>query len=601
MGFIESIRGAFTGSSSALDEARAELRILKDNEGLLHEKIADLELAIDDQGWQALAGLSEFDFSRGGLQKLIELSRRYYIKNPIINRAVNLQAYYVFGQGITIHHEGDLDEVLQGYITHPANQRTLFSADAMMSNERTQRVEGNFFLRIFRDTTSGRVEFRKLRIDEMKDVLCNPEDRDEPWFYLRQWTDLDGVDHEVLYPDWRHERARRLDDEYTHAGHGQDEYRGVRIEWETPVLHRKTGAFGDMKFGVPEVYAALDWVRSYKESLEDYRSTVKSLARWAWKMKTGGGSAQLQAAQRLLASTLGDNGSWDEDNPAPTTGAMFAYTGDLDLRAVDISKAVIDPDGFRRLMLMAASALGLPETFFGSTDGTFATAKTLDRPTELAFRARQDFWADVFRDCLTICVECAAEAPGGKVSSGGYDEITGRMKLRAGGKDVKLHIEVDYPPILQKDVQAQMAALVQLLSLNGQPLQVMNDGPTILRLGLTALGEDDIEKTVELFYPKDGSESKARPIETFEAPPTPAEKNAQPEPDPALNPFLPQRGVNPTGAKSPGAPAGGPDRTPPGDQAAGRSQESDDESQARVEFMRSLIELRRQMSADERP
>ena len=65
---------------------------------------------------------------------------------------------------------------------------------------------------------------------------------------------------------------------------------------------------------------------------------------------------------------------------------------------------------------MVAAATGLPESFFGDVSvGTLATARSLDRPTELKFHSRQTLWADVLRDLLGYVIDQAVTAPRGQL------------------------------------------------------------------------------------------------------------------------------------------------------------------------------------------
>jgi hypothetical protein len=283
-----------------------------------------------------------------------------------------------------------------------------------------------------------------------------------------------------------------------------------------------------MDFGIPETYAAQDWARAYKEALEDHKKIVKSLSKWAWALKTNGNRAMVDAAAKSLQSTLGSDATgWIEGNPAPVGGSIAVTGGNTSLEAVDVSKANVDPESFRRLQLMVCAAFGIPETFMGDANvGNLATSTSLDRPTELKFKDRQTLWASIIQDILTIVIEAAARAPGNdNCHAMDYDPITGQLRITATDSDsdepIAMTVTVDFPPILQRDVQAQMQALVTAVTMNGQPIQVMNDGPTLIRLIATALGIDNTDKIVELFYPADDSDSKARPIETYSGPPTP--------------------------------------------------------------------------------
>jgi len=624
VGILSALRGddgsAEKPAEVVLEKAVLEIAALSANEEIFQERIAELELALEDREWTKMAGGNEeFQFTRTGLDDIIHMSRLYYLKNPVIKRPVDLQAVYVWGQGVSIHAEGAVDEVVQGFLADPSNRRSFCGHDALMDSERRMRVEGNLFLRFFINPTSGRVQVRRLPVEEIRAVIFNPEDHDEPWFYLRAIKRKGQKDKFVAYPDWRYARMRKLEkDEARGAGISMDalaDYEDAVIEWETPVMHRKVGGFGDMDFGVPETYAAIDWARAYKSALEDYKKTVKSLATWAWKMKMGGGQTQLNAAAAALGTTFGTtNGTdqWTEENPTPTAGSLMGLLGDNDLRAIDVSKAAVDPDGFRRLLLMAASAMGMPEIYYGAAEGSFATAKSMDRPTELQFRDRQALWSEILIEVLTIAVEAAATAPkNGTLSSAGYDDITGLMKLRAGGKDIELEIDVDFPPILQKDPQEYLQALTTFTTQNGQAVQALNDGPTLYRMALTALGVDNVEEVIDKFYPKDGGEPETQPIVTYEAPKSPAEVELENEDNAKLelDKIAAQKAMLAQGplGNQPTAqgPAGAGNKAPVGRGGANavappaaRESESDiDEAQARIEFMRSLMEMRREVAA----
>lgn len=522
----ESAKSQIHGLASAAMEAAAR----SDN---LEEAIAELELAIEDRGWKQLQGLpSDFQFSRGALDNIIRMSRLYYLKNPLIKRAVDLQTYYVWGQGVTIRGETALDEVVQNFILDQSNQGSLSGHQAMMRNERTLAIDGNLFFDFFTDANTGRVQVRTVCVDEIRTIVRNPDDFSDVWYYERRWNRSD-VDPDTgtsvttpmvaYYPDWRYarrlniEHARNLADGIAEDDVQMETYAGQRIAWESPLMHIKTGNTAEMDFGVPEVYAALDWARAYKEALEDYKKIIKSLSKWAWNLKTGGNRAMVDAAVTKLNSTLGSttDGYYDETNPAPVGGSVFVSGGATDLSAIDVSNAVVDPEGFRRLMMMACSALGIPESFMGDAAvGAAATAKTLDRPTELKFRDRQTLWKGVFVDVLLIALEAAARAAGNDlVHVGGIRPGSDRMKfVGKGGAVLDGFVTIDFPSILQRDVQEQVQALVTGVTMNGQPLQLMNDGPTLVRVLATALGMDDVDDIVQLFYPSDDSEPKAKPL-----------------------------------------------------------------------------------------
>jgi hypothetical protein len=597
-----------------------EVAAQANNEEVFQERIAELEIALEDRGWKRIGGmLNDFQFDRGALDDIIHMSRLYAIKNPAIKRPVNLQAIYVWAQGFTVKsHDPVIDEVVQSFLADPSNLKSFCGHDALMDAERRQRVEGNTFWRFFTNLSTGRVQVRRLPVEEIRAVIKNPDDATEVWFYIRSFLKADKT-VTYAYPDWEFARRRDMD-----RGSGGDElltgdaeyttkvledYPDATIDWEHPVYHKKTGGFADMDMGIPETYAAIDWARAYKEALEDYKKTIKSLAKWAWKMKSGGGNSQLQAAATALGTTFGTTDDmFPETNPAPVAGSVAAMLAHNDLEAIDVSKAAVNPDGFRRILLMAAMAMDLPETYFGAADATFATAKSMDRPTELAWKDRQTMWAGIFGDILGIAVEAAAKSAGfPKLKADGYD-INGTMKLVADGTAVAFSVDIKFPPILQVDIKDWMQSLVNFVTMNGQSMQVLNDGPTLLRLALNALGSEDIEEIVSKFYPDEG-EPTNKLVDTFKGPLTPEETNQQDidkaKTDAAIAKIKTDTAAGTLGnqpnAQGP-AGAGNQSRQGRGGQdstARSPAREAAEvaESQARMEFMEALLAMRNELAA----
>ena len=468
-------------SSDPRVQQLAEAVSLSDNLAeLLQERIADLELALEDAGWQRALGAGEQEFTRDGLRRICALSRLNFLKNPLIGRGVLLQAAYVFGQGMSIQSEDrETNTIIQAFLDNPANQEELTSHEARMLKEQDLAVLGNLFF-VFFTAVNGDVTIRTIDADEVEDIICNPEDARERWFYKRVWTTraidlatgtIRGERKTAYYPDWRYNPK---------DGSRVTTIGGDPVMWESPVKHVKVGGLSSMRFGVPETYRAIDWAKAYKEFLEDRATVGRALSRFAWSLTSSGGPRGVQAAKARLSSTLGTGGQ--ESNPGPLPGSTFIGAGDSKLQAMNVAGATINPDEGRRFLLMVCSATGLPETFFGDVSvGTLATAKSLDRPTELKFRDRQTLWADTFKDILGYAVQRKRGGSSGGVIS---DEV------RA------VQIDVDFPALLEHDVAETVSAIVAAATLDGKAPAGTITGEQLVRLLLTALGVDDVDEIV---------------------------------------------------------------------------------------------------------
>lgn len=489
--------------TSELTSAPTEAEALAWENEYLRETLSTLELQLESQGWQTLSGTLENEFSIEGLRAIRALARMYWLKNPLIRRGVDVQAYYVFGQGVEISAaDEELDEVVQEFVVDAKNQDELFSHAALLMKERELQLFGDLFFVLFADTSTGRVRIRTIPPDEIDDIICNPDDAKDPWWYRRVWQERavsgPGRARTTYYRDWRYSGGKKPDGETETA----------------PIYHVKVGGLSDMKFGVSEVYAALDWAKAYKSFLEDWATIVRAYSRFAWNL-TVPTKAGIVTAKAKLSTTIGSSGS-SETNPPPVTGSTFIGQPGVSMQPMRTAGATTSAEDGRRLMLMVASTMGLPESFFGDVSvGNLATARSLDRPTELKMASRQSFWRDVLQALLAYVVEQAVRA--GVVKGRVIEDTDGTPTIELppldGEEDRDLTINVDFPPILEHDVAASVEAIVKAATLGGSALASTIDAETVTRLLLTALGEQDIQAIMDVIYPKD-EDGNPLPVET---------------------------------------------------------------------------------------
>lgn len=460
---------------------------------LLQERLAELEMAIFNDGWARLGQQFEREFSRDAIGQIAYLARLYYLKNPLVRRSVNVQAFYVFGQGVTISHSDEaVRTVIEVFLADAGNQAELTRNQSMLTKERLLQLTGNVFFVLFA-TPEGRVQVRSIPLDEIMEIVCDPDDARRPWFYKRVWTRM-AIDGEgtptqevktAWYPDWRYEPKAKL------AQIGD-----APVRWESPLYHMRAGGLDDMQFGVAEVYPQIDWAQAYKEFLEDWATLSRAYSRFAHKLSVQGGARGVAAAKSKLATTFAATGSGGgETNPPPVVGSTFVAGQGVDLTTLRIGGANVSAEDGRRLLLMVAAGAGLPETFYGDASvGTVATAKSLDRPTELQMRSRQTLWADVFRDLLSFVIRKAVQA--GKLPGTVKADSDGTPTVTLVG-DVKAEATVQFPPLLEHDVAEQVGAIVMAATLDGKsPAGTMNE-ETLVRLLLTALGVEDVRTVLD--------------------------------------------------------------------------------------------------------
>lgn len=479
-----------TFTETAGPDRLTEVERLLENETavreLLAESITELELALEDVGWQRDLLTAGAEFSRAGLGRIIQISRLMRIKNPLVRRAIRVWSFYVWGQGVEVKaRDPQINTVVQTFLDDRGNQAELFGHAARSECERTLHTDANLFFTLHTNPKTGHVRVRSIPVDEIVDVIRNPDDRTEPWFYIREWdqTQIDGTVRrlKMYYPDWRYRPTQR-----------PRSVNRVEVVWDTPVYHLSVGGLKGAKFGIPEVYSALDWAKAHTQFLEQTATIWSSLARFAWKA-TGSKKARTTAKDRL-GSTFAQGGQ-GETNPPPVAGAVALTPTGGDLVPINKSGATIDPEDGKVLRLMVGAATDLPDTILsGDPDqGNLATASTLDRPTELAMRDRQMLWADVYRDLIGYQVLQAAKArrarrlPGARVV---LDPVLDD-ELVVFPEGIDATVDVSFPSILEQDMPAVVKAIVEAAGVPGVP------GETVVRLILVALGVEDVDELMD--------------------------------------------------------------------------------------------------------
>lgn len=440
---------------------------------ILESRLGDLERQIAEQGWNRIDGSAGNEFSRDALDSIVELARVMYLKNPVINRAVEIGALYVWGQDLS--HSAE-DEAVEAVVDRfwKDNRATLTGQQASRLIEVELQVTGNLFIALFPDMITGSVRVRGVPMEEIRQIISNPEDRTDVWYYRRVWTEqgTDGTSKQrtAYYPDWQYRPTNKPDtmDDLS-AG-------TVDVRWDSPILHVKSGAFQHWRWGVPEIYAALDWAKAYKEQLEDDATRSRALARFAWQLTTKGGRSGVAAAKSKLGTTYaGAGGANVETNPPPTSGSTFISTEGIDLKPMQVAGATLNPDHSRPARLMAAAALGIPDHFYDADVGNFATSKTLDRPTELRFNERRNMWRDTLGDLIQWVIDADLNATRGILPK----------SLPEKSRDVDL----TWPDLLESDVTSRVGAI-------STAAPYIPDDLTS-RLMMSALNVEDVDSEME--------------------------------------------------------------------------------------------------------
>lgn len=450
---------------------------------MLQESIADRLLAREDAGWQRLGFEAEISFTRPALGDNAKLCRAMAITNPMLKRGISLRTAYIWGSGVEIHaratgqndanpEEQDVDDLVQTFLADPDTIRVLTGATARIQNERTLATDGNLFAALWTDRSTGKVRPRLIPFDEITEVISNPEDRADRWFFLRQHVvqvtepgtlpNTNRVRREtrrVLYPSIDYRPSSR-----------PDSWDGVPIEWDAPVAEMQVNGLDTWDFGIGDASAVLAWARAYSDLLTDWARLFKALSRFAFRTSNPTSRAAKQAANAQRSA--------DQSLPAPNgqggpAGATVHLGQNQILEAVPKTGAIIDADSGRPIAAMVAAGLDVPVTMLLSDPGVTgarAMGETLDKPTDLMATQRRDEWADYLRRILGYVIDMSAKAPGGQLKRRRVvrDRATGRETVELAG-DTDRTIEITWPDLSELSLKELVDAIVAADDTNKLP------------------------------------------------------------------------------------------------------------------------------------
>jgi hypothetical protein len=506
-------------------ELKEDNAIKSENLELMKESIQVLEMQLAEQGWVQLfggGGPYARELSRVALGRINDLVRVYWLKNPLIKRAVTLQALYVFSQGVDIKaNDSDIDDLVQKFLEDRKNKVSFTSHQAQMANDMELTAFGNLFFALLTDPDSGRVIVRLIPFDEVMEIDTNPHDIKEVWFYKRQFMQqtLDYLTGTLVtrayvqwHPDWKYQPPEDQ----------RPEKIGLYdVRWDAPIYHVGINKLADMKFGVSDIYSGLDWAQAYKQFLENLSKVWQALARFAFDLKTKGGSAAVQASKQKMEKMAHQKSpeiGWAEGRPV---ASVFSHSEGVELSAIKTSGATTSAEDGNKLLLMVCSATGIFQHYLSGDPGkgNMATAKTMERPMELQFLNRRTLWADSIKDILQYVIDQSIIAPNGMLHEIGElatDDYTGEQVVVMGKKSdengeetdelVSREIAVSFPPLLEHDITESVNAIVNAATLGGNGLAGTIDMKTLSKRLFEVLdiaGSDDLLASI---YPEDDAE-----------------------------------------------------------------------------------------------
>lgn len=522
------------------------------------------ELLLQNVNWQREINYSWLEFTRWGIQQIILICRLYYVKNPIPRRLVDVIAQYVFARGFDVTTDDPAaNDQIKAFIRRNAK---VLGHVALTAQQRSKITDGNLFWAFFTGAGTGETDLRTIDATEVQEIITDPEDADTPWYYQRIWT-------QRTYDPAQGAAATRTEKRWYpaigvedlkpganavafHPASKPKEIKGIEVNWDISVYHRKIGTVGKWIFGCPPMYPMVDWVKESRRFLEACASVRQSLSQFATKISTKGGQQAIEGIKQQMETQVGPGSPIYDSNPPTVSGGTWISGPGTTLDAFKVQGATFSPEDVRRYLLMCCMTLGMPETFLGDVStGNLATATSLDRPTETVFLSIQEEWIEDLTVIVAYMLSKWSTAPAGKLREGATapkiryvaaermirETRTGARfwGFREAKKDQKstdeIEVRVQFPAIREGDMVANVKAMVEAMTLDNKGGQIVGiDEKAGVLLLMQELGIENAEELADLMYPPTGKD-KYDPDRTNQVLPPPIQKvqdqpGVQPQP-----------------------------------------------------------------------
>lgn len=419
--------GNGNGDELSFDESSFTREAL--TEFIMKETQTLASLALEDLGWQQLGVEGNLDVMPANRQAIVQRARMFAIRDPICHQIIQLWTNYALGRGIDVTaQEDEMQKVIDEFMNLRKNRRLLSPTGQRLLSDRVL-IDGELFLAFFGDAP---IKMRILDPLHITEIISNPEDADDVWFYKRIFTDAKQITHTLYYQDWWAEDINT-------GKLTQPDHQKIEPEENVVVYHIKHNTIG--RRGNSILTATLDWSRAHRKFMEARAAIEQAVARFAWKLTFKGGQSIFNSLRNQLQSgVVTSGGEGTETNPPPAPGATWLQNKGADLtpQKFETGARAAQTDG---AMLLQTAGLGggvFPHYFGAGEAFRLATAQAMELPMLKQFEAYQGFWHE------------------------NYTNIFDFVSDKAGVSEENRFVDIDSPEIISKDVPELLGAMATL-------------------------------------------------------------------------------------------------------------------------------------------
>lgn len=465
---------------------------------------------LSEPGWTPLAGgglLTTIEMDAAQRDDAFQASYYYFVRDPLYGRAVRLTRNYTFGRGVT-WRAGDegVAKILDRFWSDPDNSLVSRAVGQWELSERLQ-VAGELFPVFFVNAFNGHVKVSLVEPNEVNQVITDPDNKRKALYYERRWTRQkfnwqSGVWSDIetrvdYYPDWncpetrldqRTESAERLTTpgEGTGTEHSTVEVRDGEGHPLTRVYMSQIKINSHGSRGLPAYYSSIAWVKAYKGFMEDRATLTLAAATFAFKQKVKGAATAVarMASQwgQYISGRYGGPGDKERGEGAQTlieNDAVSLEQFNFDTRAGNAYQ-----DGrMLRQQVSAGTDITEPDLTGDPSVGNLASMTAMNGPQLKGFESWQQLFKGFYTDIFDFVIRMAI--------------LHGELSpVDENGQPRDLSVEVDFPPIVIKDLPQVIGAVAGLISAQSLAGIQYISPQRLAAYILQAFGETDIEEAL---------------------------------------------------------------------------------------------------------
>jgi hypothetical protein len=380
----------------------------------VRESLSDVSRQIEDLNWVNLStDRPSYDLIYDDRKRLLQRIRLYRRRSPLAKQAAQLLQHYVLGQGLSLkaNNRALVARIVDEFWEDPVNEAVFTSHQSQKESLDSLFTDGDLFLVLFPDTINGTVHLGILDAIFVEDVITDTENARVPKWYKARAADSpynfgSGSYEARTASDFRYYRDWRNEDDAT-GKHAPPK----KLIADGLVYHVKINRRG--KFGESELAAAIDWLKSHKDFMEDRVSLNRAAAQIAWKKKRKGPASDIAAEVARMQSSLVNNVTRYESNPPSASASTIVENEGSDLSWVKTDtgggNALADE---RILRMMAGSGMGgIPNHYFGDeANANLATATAMELPLLKTYEDWQKLWGDTITNLIQFALAVAHKA-----------------------------------------------------------------------------------------------------------------------------------------------------------------------------------------------